>query len=156
MYLHQNVSYRIDVKGSESSQYGGTLTNPWIQIAAGSDELRLKNRNGSIVTQTSTTTTATGGGAGNNARLEVKPKVTGTFQAKIFREAGDNGTYTITITWLDWPQGRLAPDITVNYEHRSAVGLELDKGQEDPKNPRGSKKYLRRSTTAPCRTETGP
>ena len=130
MYLHKNVPYRIDVKGSESSQYGGTLTNPWIQIAAGSDELRLMNRNGSIVTQTSTTTTATGGGAGNNARLEVKPKVTGTFQTKIFREAGDNGTYTITATRLDTPQGRLAPDITVNYEHRHAVKLTWTKGKK--------------------------
>ena len=29
--LHQNGKYRIDVKGSESSQYGGTITNPRIK-----------------------------------------------------------------------------------------------------------------------------
>ena len=33
--LHQNGKYRIDVKGSESSQYGGTLTNPRIKLLAG-------------------------------------------------------------------------------------------------------------------------
>ena len=34
--LHQNGKYRIDVKGSESSQYGGSLANPRIKVLAGS------------------------------------------------------------------------------------------------------------------------
>ena len=125
--LHQNVRYRIDVKGSESSQYGGTLTNPRIQVIAGSPDIGLLNGSSAGVYQTMTTTVATGGGAGHNSRLDIK--VTGEtkyYFLLIHRGAGDDGSYTVTVNRLDWPQGRLAPDITVNAERFPAIGIQWD------------------------------
>ena len=125
--LHQNVKYRIDVKGSESSQYGGTITNPRIQVIAGSPDIQILNSNSSGVYQTMTTTVATGGGAGHNSRLDIK--VTGEtkyYFLLVHRGTGDDGSYTLTVNRLDWPQGRLAPDITVNVERFPAIGIQWD------------------------------
>ena len=126
--LHQNGKYRIDVKGSESSQYGGTLTNPRIKFLAGSTQVKLLNRNSAGVSQTRSETLATGGGAGQNSRLDIK--VTGEtkyYYLLIHRGAGDHGSFTLTANRLDWPQGRLAPDITVNVERFPAIGIKWDK-----------------------------
>ena len=125
--LHQNVRYRIDVKGSESSQYGGTITNPRVQVIAGSPDIELLNRNSAGVYQTMTTTVATGGGAGHNSRLDIK--VTGEtkyYFLLIHRGAGDDGSYTVTVNRLDWPQGRLAPEITVNVERFPVIAIQWD------------------------------
>ena len=125
--LHQNGKYRIDVKGSESSQYGGTITNPRIQVIAGSPDIQILNSNSSGVYQTMTTTVATGGGAGHNSRLDIK--VTGEtkyYFLLVHRGTGDDGSYTLTVNRLDWPQGRLAPDITVNVERFPAIGIQWD------------------------------
>ena len=70
--LHQNVRYRIDVKGSESSQYGGTITNPRILVIAGSPNIELLNDGATGVSQTRAETVATAGGAGHNSRLDLK------------------------------------------------------------------------------------
>ena len=74
--LHANVSYRIDVKGNERSQPGGTIRNPQVAIYAGSGKLRLLNGSSSGVSQTSAITSALRGGAtsssGANSRLEIK------------------------------------------------------------------------------------
>ena len=64
--LHQNGKYRIDVKGSESSQYGGTLTNPRIKLLAGNSHVELLNDAADGVSQTGPETLATGGGVGKN------------------------------------------------------------------------------------------
>ena len=64
VWLHKNVRYRIDVKGSESSQYGGTINNPWLRLVAGSDHIELLNGSSAGVSQTGTGTEATGGGTG--------------------------------------------------------------------------------------------
>ena len=125
--LHQNGKYRIDVKGSESSQYGGTITNPRIQVIAGSPDIQILNSNSSGVYQTMTTTVATGGGAGHNSRLDIK--VTGEtkyYFLLVHRGTGDDGSYTLTVNRLDWPQGRLAPDITVNVERFPSTGIQWD------------------------------
>ena len=72
VYLHKDVRYRIDVKGSESSQYGGTINNPWLRLVAGSDHIELLNGSSAGVSQTGTGTEATGGGTGQNSRLDIK------------------------------------------------------------------------------------
>ena len=122
--LHKNGKYRIDVKGSESSQYGGTLTNPRIKFLAGSTQVKLLNRNSAGVSQTRSETLATGGGAGQNSRLDIK--VTGEtkyYYLLIHRGAGDHGSFTLTANRLDYPQGRLAPDIEVTREDRTAFRI---------------------------------
>ena len=122
--LHQNGKYRIDVKGSESSQYGGTLTNPRIKLLAGNSHVELLNDAADGVSQTGPETLATGGGVGKNSRLDIK--VTGEtryYYMLIHRGAGDNGSFTLTANQLDYPQGRLAPDITVDQENRTSVSI---------------------------------
>ena len=122
--LHQNGKYRIDVKGSESSQYGGTLTNPRIKFLAGSTDLELLNDGANGVSQTTSETLATGGGIGKNSRLDIK--VTGEtkyYYMLIHRGAGDKGSFTLTANRLDYPQGRLPPDITVDQENRTSVSI---------------------------------
>ena len=123
MHFNKNVAYWIDVKCSQASQYGGILTNPRLQILAGSDELNL----GEPVWQRSRADQhgdfGTRGGAGKNSRL----KVSRTFQAKIHCAAGDDGTHTITLIRRDWPQERLAPDTTVTHEHLTSFGISWTK-----------------------------
>ena len=122
--LHQNGKYRIDVKGSESSQYGGTLTNPRIKLLAGNSHVELLNDAADGVSQTTSETLATGGGVGKNSRLDIK--VTGEtryYYMLIHRGTGDKGSFTLTANRLDWPQGRLAPDITVDQENRNSVSI---------------------------------
>ena len=122
--LHQNGKYRIDVKGSESSQHGGTLTNPRIKLLAGNSHVELLNYEADGVSQTGPETLATGGGVGKNSRLDIK--VTGEtrfYYMLIHRGAGDKGSFTLTANRLEYPQGRLAPDITVDQENRTSVSI---------------------------------
>ena len=122
--LHQNGKYRIDVKGSESSQYGGTLTNPRIKLLAGNSHVELLNDAADGVSQTTSETLATGGGIGKNSRLDIK--VTGEtkyYYLLIHRGTGDKGSFTLTANRLGYPQGRLAPDITVDQENRNSVSI---------------------------------
>lgn len=133
VHLYANVSYRIDVKGSERSQPGGTIRNPRVEIFEGSGKLKLLNGSSDGVTQTSHATTALRGGAtsssGANSRLEikVKPEQTGTYALLVYRATGDDGTYTITVNERDRPQGRRAPDITVTQENSASVSFSWTK-----------------------------
>ena len=132
--LHKNVRYQIDVKGSERSQPGGTITNPWLKLIAGSDHVELLNGRSAGVSQTGTGTEATGGGAGQNSRLDIK--VIGAtdggqyYHLLVHRADGDDGTYTITVNRIDWPDGRRAPDITVDQENRNSVEISWTKSQK--------------------------
>ena len=128
--LLKNGQYRIDVKGSERSQPGGTINNPRVKILAGSSKIKLLNGSSDGVSQTSSETRATGGGAGENSRLDIKPKETNTYNLLVHRAQGDNGTYTITVTNLSWPDGRRAPDITVNDENRNNVDISWTKSKK--------------------------
>ena len=128
--LLKNGQYRIDVKGSEPTQPGGTIDNPRVKILAGSSKLKLLNGASAGVSQTSSETRATGGGAGENSRLDIKPKETNTYDLLVHRAQGDNGTYTITVTNLSWPDGRRAPDITVNDENRNNVDISWTKSKK--------------------------
>ena len=128
--LLKNGQYRIDVKGSERSQPGGTIDNPRVKIFAGSSKLSLLNGSSNGVSQTSSETRATGGGAGENSRLDIKAKETDNYRLLIHRAAGDNGTYTVTVTNLSWPDGRRAPDITVDQENRNNVEISWTKSKK--------------------------
>ena len=128
--LLKNGQYRIDVKGSEPTQPGGTIDNPRVKIFAGRSKLKLLNKSSDGVSQTISETRATGGGAGENSRLDIKPKETNTYDLLIHRAEGDNGTYTVTVTNLSWPDGRRAPDITVNDENRNNVDISWTKSKK--------------------------
>ena len=147
--LHHNVPYRIDVKGIESSQYGGTLTNPRIKFLAGSTQLELLNDGATGVSQTRSETLATGGGAGQNSRLDIKVTGETKYYYMLIHSAGDdNGSFTLTANRLDHPQGRLAPDITVTYELLNTFGiqwLEPAKTQESLVAPISGYKLQHRS-----------
>ena len=78
---------------------------------------------------------ATGGGIGQNSRLVVKPKQeTKYYYLLIHRAAGDNGTYTVTMTNLSWPDGRRAPDITVGRENPTSVEISWTKSKKTHKS----------------------
>ena len=116
--------YQIDVKGSEPSQPGGTIENPQITLLAGKSHVKLLNKRDTGVSQNGPETLATGGGAGDNSRLKIK--VTGEtryYYMLIHRADGDDGTYTVTVNNLSWPDGRRAPDITVVQENRNSVEI---------------------------------
>ena len=101
-----------------------------MKILAGSSKIKLLNGSSDGVSQTSSETRATGGGAGENSRLDIKPKETNTYDLLVHRAQGDNGTYTITVTNLSWPDGRRAPDITVNDENRNNVDISWTKSKK--------------------------
>ena len=70
-------------------------------------------------------------GIGKNSRLDIK--VTGEtkyYYLLIHRGADDKGSYTLTANRLDWPQGRLAPDITVDQENRNSVSISWTESQK--------------------------
>ena len=128
--LLKNGRYQIDVKGSEHSQPGGTIDNPRVKIFAGSNKIKLLNGSSAGVSQTSSETRATGGGTGENSRLDIKAKETKNYDLLVHRAAGDNGTYTVTVTNLSWPDGRRAPDITVDQENRNNVEISWTKSKK--------------------------
>ena len=123
--------YQIDVKGSELSQPGGTIDNPRIKLLAGNSHVKLLNDEATGVSQTGPETLATGGGAGDNSRLIIK--VTGEtryYYMLIHRADGDDGTFTVTVNNLSWPDGRRAPDITVVQENRNNVEISWTKSKK--------------------------
>ena len=128
--LAKGIPYQIDVKGSERSQPGGTIENPRIKLLGGRSHLKLVNRRATGVSQTGSETLATGGGIGQNSRLVIKPKETRYYYLLIHRADGDDGTYTVTVTNIGWPDGRRAPDITVVQENRNNVEISWTKSQK--------------------------
>ena len=97
-------SYRIEAKGNEESDHGGTLDDPWLYL--------LSSTGGSLNSQSEEITSFTGdlglsvadhkSGRGNNARLEVEVNVTDTYFINVTRLAqqGQTGTYTVVVTTI--------------------------------------------------------
>ena len=70
-------------------------------------------------------------GIGQNSRLVVKPKQeTKYYYLLIHRADGDDGTFTVTVTNIGWPDGRRAPDITVVQENRNNVEISWTKSKK--------------------------
>ena len=95
-------SYRIEAKGNEESDYGGTLDDPWIDL--------LSSTGGSLDSQSEEITSFTGdrgqivgdnnSGRGNNARLEVEVNVTDTYFIYVTHVPGETGTYAVVVTTI--------------------------------------------------------
>ena len=133
--LAKGIPYQIDVKGSERSQPGGTIDNPRIKLLAGKTNVKLLNKRATGVSQTGPETLATGGGAGDNSRLKIKPiHETRYYYLLIHRADGDDGTYTVTVTNIGWPDGRRAPDITVVQENRNNVQISWTNSKKTDKS----------------------
>ena len=94
-------SYRIDVKGNEESDYGGTWEDPWLglysstvaELSEHSEELT------SVTGDRNEVAADNNSGRGNNARLEVEVNVTDTYII-VPISTSDTGTYTVVVTTI--------------------------------------------------------
>ena len=96
-------SYRIDVKGDEESDYGGTLEGPYVRLLSSTGGI-LNSQSEEIASYTgdrSHQVADDNSGRGNNARLEVEVNVTDTYfiLARDILSAG-TGTYTVVVTTI--------------------------------------------------------
>ena len=98
-------TYRIEVKGSESSDQGGTLGDPYLRFKGPGSFIPTATND--IIELLTGTYTASEGAADNNSgeglntRIELAPLNTneGTYYIRV-SENGDNatGTYTVVVT----------------------------------------------------------
>ena len=100
IYLAYGYSYRIDVKGSEPSEQGGTLVDPRLDLKnrLGADANSGYNRIRTIISDNSTGTRISDddSGAGNNARLQFEVRLSGNYYIEV-SENGNNATGTYTV-----------------------------------------------------------
>ena len=95
-------SYRIEVKGDEASDYGGTLEDPSLGLYS-STVAELSEHSEEL---TSVTGDAGAGaadrdsGRGNNAKLEVEVNVTDTYIILVPLPLSEIGTYTVVVTTI--------------------------------------------------------
>ena len=96
-------SYRIDVKGDEESDYGGTLENPRLALYS-STGVTLNSLSEEIASYTGDRghqIADNNSGRGNNARLEVEVNVTDTYFIGVQRSiSSEIGTYTVVVTTI--------------------------------------------------------
>ena len=103
-------SYRIDVKGNEEADYGGTLANPVVVLLrlneAGQDEFLLPGNPHVELAGSGTHWDYIGlwdnnSGEGKNARLEIDVHSTGVYFIRVANAGGDNGTYSVSVASTD-------------------------------------------------------
>ena len=94
--LEDDVLYRIEVKGSEAADLGGTLADP---------KLRILDSNGDPVSGADDDDS----GVGSNARLDFEPSSSGTYYIEVSSSDSGVGTYTVVASVRDAPP-RLAGD----------------------------------------------
>ena len=95
-------TYRVDLKGDVGTDYGGTLPDPGmfmydpdgnpIESTDITPIVGILNENGFVDFD---------GGTGNNAKMEFKAKISGTYHIQAGEEFGHQGTYTLVVTRLD-------------------------------------------------------
>ena len=99
--LLKDVEYRIELKGNESSDPGGTLPNPAVSLM-GIDGLILTEGEDADLANVITgdkepQARDEDSGNGNNAKLEIKMNTTGTYLIAVDSESR-TGTYTLVVT----------------------------------------------------------
>ncbi|MDE0613404.1 MAG: fibronectin type III domain-containing protein [bacterium] len=109
--MHVNHLYRIDVKGNNTVDLGGTLPDP---------EVRILDASGMPISGA----TDDDGGEGFNARLDFEPQSSGTYHVEVVDSSGtDSGTYTLVVSVHDAPpmiRGSTTPTLLENtaLEHQ--------------------------------------
>ena len=113
MDLEAGKDYRIDVRGNESADFGGTAPDPIMSLTMPeATSATLLNPIQDIVSHIapggvlSQAMIATGGGQGANARLDIAVNTSGQFLIEASDE-NSTGTYTVTVKELVYnPRGR--------------------------------------------------
>ena len=111
--LSAGKNYRIDVRGNESADFGGTAPDPIMSLTMpAATSATLLNPIQDIVSHIapggvlSQAMIATGGGHGANARLDIRVNTSGQFLIEASDE-NSTGTYTVTVKELVYnPRGR--------------------------------------------------
>ena len=125
--LVSGYSYRIDMKGGNNSEPGGTLESSF---------LKIKDRNGRDIGQGSEIVTPTladrahpseigdlNSGSGHNARLELDIKETQTYHVHAGRVPPAIGTYTVQLTILGKHGHTLPPQGTTKTKSEGGTDL---------------------------------
>ena len=94
-------SYRIELKGDEESDYGGTWEDPWLGLfsSTGADLSEHSEELTSVTGDRGEGAADNDSGRGNNARLEVEVNVTDTYII-VPLSISDTGTYTVVVTTI--------------------------------------------------------
>ena len=96
-------SYRIEVKGNEASDYGGTLDDPYV-ILRGSTGVSLDSQSEEIASFTGDQghrVADENSGRGKNAKLKVEVNVTDTYFIVVQGDlSAGTGTYTVVVTTI--------------------------------------------------------
>ena len=113
--LLQGHRYRIDVNGAETTDKGGTLVDPRLQVV-GSNGLLITNTdhmsplNFKLADRPGNGMSDTDSGAGNNPKIIVHVSTTGTYYLYVDEDGSDaTGTYTIQVTALEDTGVRFGP-----------------------------------------------
>ena len=95
-------SYRIEAKGNEESDYGGTIVDPWVALisSAGAVLDSQSEELTSITGDGGQGATDNNSGPGLNAKLEVEVNITDTYLIYVPHSSSDTGTYTVVVTTI--------------------------------------------------------
>ena len=109
MDLEAGRNYRIDVKGNERTDYGGTAPDTIMSLTMpAADSGTLLNPITNVVYHIAPGGTpsqamiATGGGRGANARLDIAVLTSGEFLIEA-SDSNSTGTYTVTVKEIHFP-----------------------------------------------------